>query len=186
MKLWILSTFYTVSILILSGCVGNPTPKKEAAIDSTLPVVKLTKYGVVVDSNAIAFEWESIKDPRVKGIFVYKTSLKEKQTSTGYYDTIGNRFTTHYVDSNVLPDTKYAYYFKTFSDDAESIKSSVKIVNSLPVLESVSWIHSIQNMPRSAKIIWRPHTNQKVKSYIIERKTLQDDKWEVIDTVLSI
>ena len=183
MKLWILTTFYTVSILILSGCVGKPTPKKEPTVDSTLPVVELTEHGVAIDSNAIAFEWNSIKDQRVKGIFVYKTSVKEKQATTEYYDTIDNRFTTHYVDAKVLPDTKYTYYFKTFSDDAQSAKSNLKVVNSLPVLESVSWIHSIQNMPRSAKIIWRPHTNEKVKAYIIERKTLEDDKWEVLDTV---
>ena len=183
MKLWTLTTFYTVSILILSGCIGNPTPKKEATIDSTLPVVALTEHGVVVDSNAIAFEWKSIKDQRVKGIFVYKTSLKESQSGKEYYDTIKSHFVTHYVDSNVLADTKYSYYFKTFSDEAESIKSKIKVVNSLPVLESVSWIHSIQNMPRIAKIIWRPHTNEKVKAYIIERKTLEDDKWEVIATV---
>jgi len=183
MKLWTLTTFYTVSILILSGCIGNPTPNKEPTIDSTLPVVELTEHGIALDSNAIAFEWKAIKDQRVKGIFVYKTLLKESQIGKEYYDTIKSRFITHYVDSNVLPDTKYSYYFKTFSDDAESIKSDIKVINSLPVLESVSWIHSIQNMPRTAKIIWRPHTNEKVKTYLIERKTLENDKWEVIKKV---
>lgn len=183
MKLWTLATFYAVSLLLLSGCGAKPTPNKEAVIDSTLPIVELTRNGVVVDTNAVAFEWSAITDPRVKGIYIYKMSHDANKSEEEYYDTVKNRFITHYVDSRILPDTKYSYYFKTFSDEAESAKSRTKILNSLPVLESVSWIHSIQDMPRSAKIIWRPHINEKVKAYLIERRTLEDDKWEVISTV---
>lgn len=182
MKFSILITFYAVSLLLLSGC-GKPKPKKEEIIDSTLPVVQLTKNGIVVDTTAIAFEWKAIEDQRVKGIYVYKHATVGTKTDDEYYDTIANRYVTHYVDDKVLPDTKYGYYFKTFSDDAQSVKSKTKVINSLPVLESISWIHANQNMPRCAKIIWRPHTNEKVKSYIIERQTLDDKKWEVITTV---
>jgi hypothetical protein len=57
------------------------------------------------------------------------------------------------------------------------------VVNTLPVLESVSWIDSITGLPRVAKIIWRPHSNEKVKSYVIERKTLEDEKWKQIATL---
>jgi len=48
----------------------------------------------------------------------------------------------------------------------------------LAVLKSISWIYSQTGMPRTAKIIWRPHVNERVKSYIIERKTLEDEEWE--------
>ena len=50
-------------------------------------------------------------------------------------------------------------------------------------LESVVWINSRQSMPRSAKIIWRPHANEKVKAYIIQRRTLQNDIWSDVATV---
>ena len=183
MKLWTLATFCTASLLILSGCTAKPTPKQEASIDATLPVVELTQNGTVVDMNAVAFEWKTIQDPRVKGIYVYKLFNNSKGDSDDYYDTVDNRFTTHYFDSKIKPSTEYRYYFKTFSDKAESRKSAVTLVTSLPLLNSVSWIHSIQNMPRMAKIIWRPHSNEKVKSYIIERKTLEEDKWEKHATV---
>ena len=180
MKLWTLSTFCAASLLVLSGCGATPKPKEEVVTDSTLPMVTLTKNGTVVDMNAIAFEWKSIKDPRVKGIYIYKKNpdTKETKSELEYYKTIESRFTTHYVDIDVVPDTKYSYAFKTFAKDSEGVQSRVIVLNSLPVLESVSWIHSITDMPRSAKIIWRPHTNQKVKSYIVERKTLEDDSWE--------
>ena len=186
MKLWTLSTFCAASLLVLSGCGGaTPKPKEEVVIDNTLPMVTLTKNGTVVDMKAIAFEWKSIKDPRVKGIYIYKKNpdMKDNKNELEFYKTIESRFTTHYVDINVVPDTKYSYAFKTFAKDSEGVKSRVIVLNSLPVLESVSWIHSITDMPRSAKIIWRPHSNQKVKSYIIERKTLEDEKWSKLAVI---
>ncbi len=183
MKLWILTTFCTASLLILSGCGAKPTPKSEAVVDTTLPIVHLTENGFFIDTNSVAFEWQSLKDERVNGVYIYKTKMDSNVTSEDYYDTVNNRFSTHYLDTNIEPDTKYNYYFKTFSDEAESVKSEITAINSLPVLESVSWIHSIQDMPRSAKIIWRPHSNQKVKSYIIQRRTLEQDAWENIATI---
>jgi fibronectin type 3 domain-containing protein len=179
MKLWTLSILCTASLLILSGCTSTPTPKKEVKVDRTLPVVSLTENGIIVDMNTVAFEWNSIKDPRVEGIYVYKKSAAvEGQNTLTYYDTITSRFKTHYVDSKVAPDTQYSYSFKTYSKDAESVENQPITINTLPVLESVSWIHSITGMPRSAKIIWRPHVNNKVEAYIIERKTFEDEEWE--------
>ncbi len=189
MKLWTLTTLCTVSLLILSGCTQTtPTPKKEVQIDTTLPVVELTKNGVFADMNAIAFEWKNIADPRVKGIYIYKKSEDKQKADKSdnkekYYDTVEGRFATHYLDKKIVPNTRYSYYFKTFSDKAQSQNSKIVRVNSLPVLQSVSWIHSIEGMPRTAKIIWRPHINQKVKAYIVERKTLDDDEWQKIATV---
>ena len=186
MKLWTLTTFCAASLLVLSGCSGTgPKPKEEVVVDETLPMITLTKNGTVVDMKAIAFEWKSITDPRVKGIYIYKKSpsTEEKPNQLEYYKMLESRFTTHFVDTDVVPDKKYSYAFKTFSKDAEGKSSRVIVLNSLPVLESVSWIHSVTGMPRSAKIIWRPHVNQKVKWYIIERKTLEDENWSRIAKV---
>ena len=186
MKLWTLTTLWTVSLLILSGCTTTPVPKKEDVVDSTLPIVELTKSGVFPDINAIAFEWKSIKDSRVDGVYVYKydpTNEEEKKGELTYFSTIDNRFATHFVDRDIKADTKYMYMFKTFSKDAKSKSTRTISVNSLPVLSSVSWVHSIAGMPRATKLIWRPHTNQKVKSYIIERRTIKEKKFEEIARV---
>jgi len=184
MKLWILTTFCTASLLILSGCGAKATPKKEAVIDETLPIVILTKNGTIADMNAIALEWNQIEDQRVKGVYIYKIALNAKgDNKDEYYDTVSNRFSTHYLDTDIKPDSQYSYYFKTYSNSAESRKSEATLISSLPVMDSVTWIHSIQNMPRSAKIIWRPHTNEKVKEYIIQRRTLEDEKWRDVVTV---
>ena len=184
MKLWIQSTLLTVLVLSYSGCGSTPKPKEETKLDKRLPVVHLTQNGVFADMNAIAFEWQPINDPKVDGIYIYKkkVAVESKKQKLTYYKTIDNRFATHFVDSEVLPSSKYIYLFKTFRDGSESIGSKVD-VESLPLLELVTWIHSITGMPRSAKIIWRPHTNQKVKSYKIERKMQGDEKFEEIAVV---
>ncbi len=185
MKLLSLSTLCAVSLLILSGCQGiNPIPKKKVVIDSTLPVVTLTKNGIMRDMKTVAFEWKNIKDPRVKSIYVYKRVSGEKASNElAYYDTIDNRFKTHYLDANDEPNTKYSYAFRVVAKDTQGKLSETYNVNTLPVLQSVAWIHSIAGLPRSAKIIWRPHENQRVESYIIERKTFKDETFKKIATL---
>ena len=183
MKLLKLTTFLTVSLLIISGCTLKPSPKKVPVIDESLPIVELTKNGTLIDMNAIAFEWKSIKDTKVNGIYIYKLGPNSRSTEPTHYATVDSRFTTHFLDTDIKPDNMYQYYFKTYSDTAESLKSKLLNVNSLPVIQSVSWISKVDNMPRSAKIIWRPHSNQKVKAYFIERSTLENTTWEKIATV---
>jgi len=185
MKFLSATTLLTVSLLILSGCGAKPTPKESAVIDSTLPIVSLTQNGIIVGMKSVAFEWHTLTDQRVKGIYVYKKapSTSELPSQMQYLATINSRFHTHFIDTNVNPDTKYSYAFTTFRDDAEGKRSKAVVVNTLPVLQSVSWIHSITGMPRVAKIIWRPHSNEKVEYYEVERKTLEDEKWEKIATV---
>ena len=185
MKLWILSSSLTVLLLILSSCSGiSPSPKEEAVIDSSLPKIILTKHGKKVDMKSVAFEWKSLDDSRVEGIYIYRQNqTTDSESELKYFKTIESRFKTHYVDTNVEPDTRYIYAFKTFSKEAEGTISKKIIVNTLPVLESVSWISKITGLPRVAKIIWRPHSNGNVKAYIIERKTLEDKEWKKIKTI---
>lgn len=193
MRLWTLATLCTASLLILSGCgTKGPVPKKDAVVDNTLPIVALTKNGTIVDTNTIALEWEAIDDQRVEGVYIYRVELDAEQKSDAkgdkdvkndYYDTVASRFSTHYLDKKIEPASRYGYYFKTYSANAESQKSETTVITSLPQLESVIWIHSRQGMPRSAKVIWRPHENAKVKAYIIQRRTLQESTWTDIATV---
>lgn len=183
MKLHKIATLSAVLALIISGCGAKPKPAKEPVIDSTLPKVELTKSGIIVDMDSVAFEWKFIEDPRVEGIYIYKHAIDQNATDFEYLDTVDNRFSTHYVDTTIKPDSKYRYYFKSFSSSAESVQSAVANVQTLPELDSVSWIHNIDGMPRSAKIIWRPHTNQIVKGYRIERKTLEEDQWKELAVI---
>ena len=185
MKLLNLSSLLTVLIILtLSGCAAKPKPKKEAVVDSTLPKVSLTPSATKSSMKSIALEWKRLKDTRVKGIYIYRESLDENLTQKdSYYETIDNRFSTHFFDDNVKPAHKYNYYFVTYSDDAQGERSEIYQAATKPVLGSVTWIYSASGMPRSAKVIWRPHTNKLVNAYEIQRKTFDEEKWKVVAKV---
>ncbi|MCF6339318.1 MAG: hypothetical protein L3J10_00980 [Sulfurimonas sp.] len=185
MKLSILSSSLIVSlILILSGCGAKPKPKDGAVVDSTLPEIILTQNGTQSTMNSIALEWKPVVDKRVRGIYIYKkTDDSDKDTKNDFLETVDNRFSTHFLDDDVNPNSKYIYYFKTYTDAAESPKSKDYTVSTRKIFDSVSWLYAKGDMPRSAKIIWRPHKNKAVDAYIIQRKTLEDESFKDIAKV---
>jgi fibronectin type 3 domain-containing protein len=185
MKLLNLSSLLIVLILLtLSGCAIKPKPKKEVTVDATLPKISLTKNATKSSMLSIALEWKLIKDERVDGIYIYRDSLDENLSKNdSYYDTINNRFSTHYLDTNVKPNHRYNYYFVTYSKDAQSNMSEKYQAQAKPVLDSVSWIYAANGLPRSAKVIWRPHKNGVVEGYEIHRKTLDSQKWQKVGKV---
>lgn len=185
MKLLNLSSLLIVLIILtLSGCGLKPKPKKDAIIDSSLPKISLTKSATKSDMKSIALEWKKLKIKRVKGIYIYRESLDENLTTDdAYLDTINNRYSTHYLDVDVKPGHRYKYYFVTYSVDAQGERSESYQVATKPILGSVTWIYAASNMPKSAKVIWRPHTNKLVRAYEIHRKTLDEDKWKIVARV---
>ena len=179
-----LSILTVASILLnFSGCNGSlPTPgTAETEVSKKLPKIVLTKSGVVVEMNEIAFEWEPVNDPEVEGIKVYKKVGDANITRE--IATIENRYSTHYVDLHVRPDTKYSYFFRTYSGDYVSPKSKTIVVYSKPPLPSVAWIYARNGLPRMAKLLWRPHRNQAVNYYIVERKDILEESWKQIAKV---
>jgi fibronectin type 3 domain-containing protein len=173
----------TSTLLLFSGCAKMPGTPEKVKVDPTLERISINGY--LTDMKAIAFEWKSISDERVKGIYVYRNDPgavdKKKLVRV---DTLKNRFSTHYVDSGVEPGTLYHYRFSTYNaQGAESKASKLAEVSTLPVLTSVSFFRSIGRMPRSAKLIWRPHTSLNVKGYRVERKDAGSDEWRVIEKI---
>ncbi|MEA2111513.1 MAG: hypothetical protein U9P71_05645 [Campylobacterota bacterium] len=177
-------TILTATLLILfsSGCSKQPATPEKTLLDSSLPKVVINGY--LTDMNSIAFEWKPIKHPKVIGIAIYRAQPQSKDKKLHLIKKIESKYKTHFVDNDITPNTPYQYAFTTYnSDEAESHPSDITNVNSLPRLKSVSFFTSIGNMPRSAKLIWRPHTNLKVVSYDIQRRTINDPEWENITTI---
>jgi fibronectin type 3 domain-containing protein len=177
----------TISLTFLfSGC-GEPKPAPKVLIDKTLPKVSIN--GHISDMNAIAFEWKTIKDERVKGINIYRTNPETTSTKLSRIDQTHSSEITHYVDTNVKPNTRYRYRFTSYDENTnESFPNETSEVNTNPRLLSVSYFQTIGNMPRKAKLIWRPHTNSRINTYEIERINEDelkngDKKWESIVTL---
>jgi fibronectin type 3 domain-containing protein len=173
-------------ILLISACSnkGNVSQSKLPKIDETLEIVDSASIRSIADMNAIAFEWRKVDDPRVVGYNFYRANLKEGGTKLKLIDTVENRYATHYVDEDLEPNTKYAYKISaTTEDEIESRTTSNYIVSTLPKMEGVSFIQAVSNLPRQIKIIWRPHSNERIESYKIERSTPSTSEWDEIDTV---
>jgi fibronectin type 3 domain-containing protein len=167
---------------LYSGCSKQPEVSQKVVIDKSLPTPKINGHLSTMDT--IAFEWQSISDSRVKGFYVYRSDPKDKSEKLKRVADVSSRYATHYVDEHLKPNTAYAYRFSSYKKDGiESLGSKTYRASTLPLIASVSFFRSIGNMPRSAKLIWRPHTDTQVKAYIIERKLKRDNKWEEIATI---
>lgn len=177
---------YTLSISLalslFSGCALKPTPPAEITIDPTLPVPSLN--GSLSDIKSIAFEWKAISDPRVSGYSVYRSTPSESNQTLTRIATIESRFATHFVDEQLAANTPYLYRFTTTgSKNTESNASETMEAVTLPMIAPVSFFQSFGSMPRSAKLIWRPHTNTRINSYAIDRFDVNNQTWSEIATV---
>lgn len=176
----------TALILLVSGCTNqaNLSKPKVPKIDETLEVVDSSSIRSIADMNAIAFEWRKVDDPRVIGYHFYRANMQKDGTKLKLIDTIENRYTTHFVDEKVEPNTKYVYKISAATDaEEESRTTNDYVVSTLPRFEGVSFIQAISNLPRQIKIIWRPHSNERVEQYKIERSTPETSEWRKIASV---
>lgn len=180
------SILYALSISlalnIFTGCGKVPIPEKVITIDPTLPIPSLN--GSLADITSTAFEWKAMEDSRVSGYYVYRSTQSNEDKKLQRIATIDTRFATHFVDDHLVPNTQYQYRFSSKGKgDTESPASETMSVSTLPMIAPVSFFQSVGNMPRSAKLLWRPHPNAKINSYIIDRLNVNDQKWSEIATI---
>ncbi len=181
MKQYILPTL-SATLILFSACAKQPNAPEEPVVDPTLP--KMTINGHIESMTGIAFEWKPLKDSRVKGYYVYRNSPGVDEEKLHRIQTIDGRYVSHFTDNGLKPNTTYAYRFSSFNAKMqESDASKTFRVTTKPVLDSVSFFDSIGNLPRMAKLIWRPHDNPSVKEYILERQILEKAEWEQIATI---
>ncbi len=165
--------------LLYSGCTKQPNIPVKVITDRSLPTPKIN--GHISEMNSIAFEWQSIDDSRVKGYYIYRSNPKEKNEKLHRIAKVESLYATHYVDNALQPNMAYAYRFSSYNEKGvESIGSKTYRASTLPLIVSVSYFHSIGNMPRSSKLIWRPHTDTQIKGYTLERKLKKNPQWEEI------
>ncbi len=171
-----------LALSLFSGCAPQPAPQKTVTIDSTLPVPSLNGY--IADITSAAFEWKPVEDPRVSGFYIYRDSPGAEDPKLHRIATVDDRYATHFVDNDLRPNTNYQYRFSSFtSSGSESVGSETMVIATQPMIAPVSFFQSVGNLPRSAKLLWRPHPNAKINGYAIERQDINDQKWEKIATV---
>ena len=158
--------------MMLSGCGLQPQPSKPK-IDLSLPTI--TKIRTLSDIKAIALEWSPVYDERVQGYYLYRG----KGSKLKRIAKIEDRYSSHYLDTDLMPDTIYEYRLSTYDKMGKESKASpVAKAKTLPIPESVSFLEAIDHLPREVKLIWRPHPFQRVEWYIIERSEPANEKWQ--------
>lgn len=170
-----LSIILSAVLILLLGCANSPKVPENLTVDTKLPRVANIEY--ISDINSVGFEWSSVKDPTVAGFLIYRGEPEQKLDRVGAVD---NRFATHFVDSkDILPNHNYIYRFSLYtSDGRESVATDNLHIKTKPLLEPVSFIESVPNLPRMSKIIFRPHPSERIGGYVIERREASEEKWK--------
>jgi fibronectin type 3 domain-containing protein len=173
-------------LALFSGCnqenlsITTSKPK----IDETLESVSVDSIKHISNMTSIALEWQGVEDSRSQGYYIYRANMQVDGQKLKRIKTLDTRYTSHYVDTNLDPNSKYLYSISSIGQNgSESVASQTVMAQTLPRYESVSFIAAISDLPRQIKIIWRPHTNLAVKKYIVQRSTLQTSKWKNIKTI---
>jgi len=163
---------FLISLLIITGCAVNnkPTPK----INKTLPQV--TNFSAYPDRNAIALKWDVVKG--INGYYIQKFDAKNKKWQT--LTTINDPYQTLYVDTDLKPSTVYMYRISTF--DKSGIPSLAKEISqkTLPTVMQVIPLEAKPLQKGEIKIVFRPHPNERVQGYKIQKFNDDESKWENI------
>jgi len=170
------------ALLLLSGCQKSANIPQEKSQDSSLAKVNDLKF--IPDFNAIAFEWTPVNDTRVSDYALYRSNPEKNDGKLYFLAKIEDRYSSHYVDKKLRANTKYNYtIFSLRKDGVRAANGTGVNATTLPQLESVSYFETVDNLPRLAKLIWRPHTNQRVSSYKLERKEIAKPQWKTVATI---
>jgi fibronectin type 3 domain-containing protein len=132
------------------------------------------------DRTAIGLEWEGVDDPNIVGYIVYRGETGSPLVRVG---ATRNRFSNHFLDvSDIKQGRQYIYAVSYFvKDGRESAKSAAIAAATLPQPEPISWLASGNVLPRKAKVIFRPHSNERISGYVIERRDDKRGEWRVVD-----
>jgi fibronectin type 3 domain-containing protein len=170
-----------ILVLFESGCTSQVESITALQTDPTLPTIHHVK--TEVDTSSIGFEWDLIKDSRVQGIDVYRAINTGRVEETfKKIATLGNRYVTHFVDTDIVPNTNYIYTFRTFGLFKGSAPGKVIKVKAPPPLPGVELVSVYLVDSGVVKILWKPHPYAGVYDYVIERK-LQGRSWKYLATV---
>jgi fibronectin type 3 domain-containing protein len=182
MRKWIALISLSVLVLFVSGCTTDPQPPKKPVIDQSLP--KLTDIKFLSEVTEVGFEWKPSFDERVSGYYIYRSNPEVQNGKLERIATIKDKYSSHFVDTKLKPETQYYYRFSTYSKNKrESVAGDTISVTTAPLIKSVAFIKAITGLPHRVKLIWRPHSSQRVASYIIQRNEFTSTTWKQLAVV---
>ena len=172
-----------ILLISLTGCSTNSLLTNEQ-LDPSLP--KLNEVKAIPSNTSVAFEWKSLAKKGITGLNIYRTDTNKYVNSQSKQlikiGTVRSRFETHYVDTKLRQGSNYTYTFTTVKNGFESAHGKVINVKTLAAFEPVTFFQGFQKTQNTIKLIWRPHPNQKVSWYKVER-SINSGEWKWVGTV---
>lgn len=169
----------TLLAVVISGCVSPSAPTQ---VNASLPTIQNLK--TISDMTEIGFEWTPTPSPEVAGYYLYRSNPNENNGKMKVVADIKDRFASHHVDSNLAPETTYSYEMRTYNANKQISNSGVMISASTKALmDSVPFVRALTNLPERVKLIWRPHPDLRVASYIVEKADIGKENWRQIAEV---
>ncbi len=163
-----------------TGCINNSLDKP---LKSDRALKSVEKVNSLPDTTAVAFEWELVKD-NIAGYNIYRREISDESNLSGKLERIAvieDKYSSHYVDMDLKPETRYQYRFTTYTaDDRESIGSEFVDTTTIKNILPPVYIVTVPNLPNMTKLIWRPHTDPRVSGYVIERQELANNDWKQV------
>ena len=164
-------------MIILTGCATLTPTKTELKSNPKLPIVK--EFKAYPDRNAIALFWSPITS--MNGYYIQRYDEKNKKWVE--IATINNPYKSIYVDTNLLPNHIYKYRIASFNKNKIPSLAKETQTKTMPPLSPVIPLEAKPLKKGSIKLIFRPHKNERVNEYLIQKYNDQKAKWEDLTTL---
>ena len=187
MKKFTLIILLAVSILIFSGCIPKENGTNvfklptftEKRLDRKLSTVKNLK--AKTSMSKVALEWQPETKKNIAG---YRIFRGDKNNKFELIATLKDRYQSHFIDTNLDPNINYIYKVSLYTDDGRvSMTSTAQSARTHSKLSAPIFLNISKGYPNRIKLIWRPHTNEITKSYIIQRKEKGKQDWKNITNI---
>ena len=170
---------WVLSLITFNGCGAI---KGLMTYDTDPTLTSLSQVHALPTMNSVGFEWKKIDDHRIHGVNIYRGNMSQDTQSFKRIGTVGNRYATHFVDTYVKADRTYRYTFSTFSLGKESRRSEPLEVTTLPAFSAVSFVKAYKVAPHVVKLLWKPHANSSINTYVVER-SVDGSEWKFVAQV---
>lgn len=170
---------WALSLITFNGC-GAVKGLMTYGTDPSLETIE--QVHVLPRMNAVGFEWRKIEDQRIQGVNIYRSDASQASQSFQRIGTVGNPYATHFVDRHVKADSTYRYRFSTFAFGRESKHSEPIEVRTLPAFSAVSFVKAYRVAPSVVKLLWKPHADPSIDTYIVER-SVDGSEWKFVSQV---
>lgn len=180
------TTSLTALLLLLSGCsnlnnLGTPAKPK---VDETLEVINSSSIKSISEITSIAFEWKKVEDPRVVGYNFYRANMHKDGRRLKLIKTLDNRYTTHFVDSDLEPNTKYVYQISSKgSNGFDSRTTKAYVAQTAARALPVSFVQGISDLPNRIKLVWRPHEDLRIEHYEVQVFDSTTNNWKLLKRI---